>query len=333
MEKWRNRILLGLRVLGTLFCSVLAWKFYRIGYGYGVEAWSSARAFSFLKDWLPAVVGVAVGVVPGSDWDQKMKTRYRVAVVVVGFIYSAVLYRAQTLSDSESTKQLTVAVGTAVSQANDHSDKQFDKVTKGVEGVDQKLSDTTVSLTTDIQRTDDAIHETSDRLDSSIGRVGKPVPPERPKLAFSLWRDGLTQVEFPLESESLQPNADGTFNVQFVLKNVSPTVAEGIEVWVQVCDQCAFATEPNSFDSPKGGPAQIRHKVIQRLNSGAAILEGNVFDVKINDPAITTFPVLFKYTCTTCEGISQPKQFWITKAFGLKPVLPAPASVIQGLRR
>jgi len=312
MEKSRSRILFGLRVLGALFVVFLAWKFFRVGYGYGVEAWSSARAFSFLKDWLPAVVGVMVGVVPGSEWEHKMKTRYRISIVIVGFIYSGILYRSQTLSDTDSTKQLRDAIGSAVTQANAHSDEQFGKVTDKVDGVDGKVSkvgsalaDTATALSADIQRTADAIQKTSDRLDTSIGKVGKPDPPIPAKLVFSLYEVTAT-IDKPALYKTVAPDQDGNYAVNWTFANSSESTADSIDVWIRVCDKCSFVKEPPGFEKTAGSDERVRHRMFGSINPGVSFEKMNLL-VK-SEATDGYFQVAFRYSCKTCGGKIGPDQ-------------------------
>lgn len=217
-----------LRVFGAIFILFIGWKFYRVGYQYGVAAWNSTRAFSFLKDWLPAVVGVAVGVIPGSEWERKMKFRYRVIIVIVGFVYSGVLYHAETLADTENTKQLGEAVGSAVTQANNHSDEQFNKVTQRVSSVDGKVDGIGKQLDGTTTTISQNLAKVTDSLGADISKVGKPDPPVPAELRFSLW-DPTATLDNPVLVQTISHDANGNFPVDFSFSNVSPTTAESIK--------------------------------------------------------------------------------------------------------
>ena len=289
MEKRRNWFLLALRILGAIFFVFIAWKFYRVGYQYGVAAWSSDRAFGFLKDWLPAVVGVMVGVVPGNDWERKVKNRYRVAIVLIGFIYSGVLYHAETLSNKENTKQLGEAVNQAVVKANDHSDGKF-------AGLQSEVG----TLGGQVQSLGEQLGRKLGDINTSIGKTGKPIPPEPAKLQFSLFRGGLKEEQLPLTTMSVSPDANGNYKIGILAKNISGVSAQGIEVWLEICSECSFAKEPQGFDKPMGTDDHVRHAVFQELNGGVSIVRNDI-EVKLTKPDVGFF-VQVTGTCKNCGG-------------------------------
>jgi hypothetical protein len=194
----------------------------------------------------------------------------------------------------------------AVTDANKHSDTQFQAIQQNVGGVDKKvsavgdsLSQTATSLSNDIQRTSDAIQKTSDRLDASIGKVGKPEPPIPARITFSLWTDNLSEP-FPLLARASEPDTDGNYAVDFGFVDSSESTADSIDIWVQVCDGCSFAKEPPGFEKPAGMNEHVRHRMIGSLNPGVSF-EKETISVKAPSDA-ASFAVEFRYSCKRCGG-------------------------------
>jgi hypothetical protein len=231
------------------------------------------------------------------------------------------------LSEADNTKQLTEAVNGAVDKANKHSDEQFGKVQDNVGGVDKKVSavgdslnQTATALSSDIQRTSDAIQKTSDRLDASIGRVGKPDPPELANVQFSLWQDGgIPDSEFPLEAAYVPSEPDGSYKFAFVVRNVSKVPAEGIDVWINICQTCVFAKDPEGFEKPRGIDDRTRHAAIGDLNRGVAWQQTTVY-FKGPVPWTAQADVSFSWTCKNCPPAQTTKEFLLT--LGPPPKLP-----------
>jgi hypothetical protein len=88
-----------------------------------------------------------------------------------------------------------------------------------------------------------------------------------------------------------------------MIKNISHVQAETVELWVVVCDLCAYAKEPEGFDNPPGNPKTVRHRMIAGLNPGTSV--ANTLDIKFL-PAIsgiTKIGLGFKSTCKNCGAI------------------------------
>lgn len=298
---YRLPVILG--VIGAALCALCFMA-------YGLYAyWHSTKLINFLAAWIPFVLSVLFAFVPSAkemkhEW---IKWTWRTSVVIVGFVWSVMLWHQQDLADRANTAQTQVAIQTAVNsavnEANQHSDQKFQNVESDLKGFSKTF--------------DTALKNATGDIDTNLGKVGKPEPPERSKLVFSLWRDGLTPNDFPLESEILSPEKDGSYHIAFLIKNDSAVLARGVEEWVDICDQCTFTDEPKGFDRPQGMRNSERHRSIPGLNPGVSILEGNEFNVTV--PSwIGRFPVVFKATCNTCGAVTTSKLLWITKSLSAK---------------
>lgn len=313
MEATRKRIILRIVAAAVglaIGCPILV----HFGHLYLPRVWGNLHLVNFIVAWLPAVFSILVAFIPDKDLGTRMRLTWRGILIFCGVLYSVFLWHQQDLTDRATAQQTQDAVNQAVQQANAHSDTKFDQVQRQVNGLDQSLDKTTATIGKQLDQTE------SD-LDKSIGKVGKPDPPERPNFTFSLWKDDLTADKYPLLSESLTPEPDGNFKVRFAIRNDSSVVAQGIEEWIQICDRCVFAKEPSGFDKPEGSNDRTRHRIIPTVNAGVTVIEGNEFEVKPPLPG-NRFSMIFRVTCSTCGPVQVTKEYWVIPDYSLS-VAPA----------
>lgn len=305
MEERVRKARLSLRlplVVGGIGFALCALAFMALGiYVY----WDSPKIIGFLAAWIPFAFSILIAFFPSTKemkhpW---LQWTWRATVVVLGFGGSAMFWHQEELSDRENAAQTQSAVNKAVSQANEHSDKKFNEM-------QGKVTDLGNSLTKSFS---DQMGKTETDLTSSIGKVGKPDPPERPRFTFSLWEENVKT--FPLESEVLSPDVDGSYHISFAVRNDSAVQAQGIEEWVHICDLCAFAVDPPGFDRPKGMDERERHRSIPGMNGGVTLVEGN--EIRVKAPNLSRFSMIFKVTCGTCGEVEATKEYWIVQ----KPTL------------
>lgn len=266
--------------------------------------WNSAKLINFLAAWIPFAFSVLFAFVPSAKEMKHEWTKWvwRSGVVVIGFAWSVMLWHQQDLIDQSSTNQISSAVGAAVQQANEHSDGKFGEAKRQIDELGSGLHK-------DIAQ---GLSQAEKDLGASIGKVGKPDPPEKAKLVFSLWSNNASYSNFPIESENLSPDANGIYHIQFVVKNDSSVAAQGIEVWVAICDSCEFAGEQKGFDHFAGMGERERHRSIPSMNSGTNLLEGNELTVRPKLGPRQPFAVSFRSACNTCgPEVDRSRQFWI----------------------
>ncbi len=236
---------------------------------------------------------------------RKAHVVWRILIVLFGVAWSFLLWRQMDLSAKQATDDQKRIVGDAVTQANTHSDQQFGKTQKQIDGVKDSVSDTQKDI-------DSKFDQETSTFSTDLSKVGKPDPPERPKLRFSFWKDDLPDDEFPLESMDIQPDKDGNLQVPFFVKNDSDVQAEGVEIWVYICDVCSFAKEPTGWDRPEGLGERARHKSIPAMNPGVSVRDGNTIDIKVNQEGVTQTQVMFRSVCKTCGSPETSKRFSIS---------------------
>ena len=152
--------------------------------------WNSPKLINFLAAWIPFVLSILFAFVP-SVKEMKhawIKWTWRSGVLAVGFFWSVMLWHQQDLTDQANSKQTQEAIQTAVTDANRHADEKIGGVQHQVETLGTNLGETTKEISSQLGKT-----ETD--LTNTIGKVGKPEPPEPAKLEFSLWKEGMTSKD------------------------------------------------------------------------------------------------------------------------------------------
>jgi hypothetical protein len=292
----------------------------RAVYIYWGNLWNNAHAINFLVAWIPSVLSVLVAFVPDKDLERRMRLRWRLAVIVCGFVYSFVLWHQQDLNDKANSAQTQNAIGSAVSEANKHADAQFGKVQTQVSEVKDDLGETEKILSSKVD-------QSTTTINSSLGRVGKPAPPELAKLQFSLWKEGSQSSDPPLESALLQREEDGTINVDYWFKNVSAVSAESVDIWIHICKICSFVKEPEGFEIPAGSGPHSRHRQIGSLNPGVSFQKSTVSFREDSLPTqggagVAKVGISFSYSCKNCGGATTTSDFMLR-------VLPSVGSIRQ----
>ena len=288
------------------------------------KIWANLHFVNFIVASIPTILSMLFAFVIDKDLEHHMRKRWRLSIVAVGLIYSFFLWHQQDLNDQANVKQTNDAVAAAVQTANAHTDEQFRSANQHADaqfGAVQKnvkgISDQNVALS-------QALVTATGAINTNLGKVGKPDPPVQAALNFTLWGDNVSIYQ-PLKTQYLQPDADGNFPVEFSFGDVSTASAKAIDIWVQICDSCSFAKEPQGFEHPAGGSDLVRHRHIGDLNSGIS-WEKTTLSVKA--PRSPGFQVGFRYTCENCGGkLSENQIVTITEGivgpiFQVKPVPP-----------
>jgi hypothetical protein len=169
--------LVPLRLAAGQFLACAAVVIARVVFLYWGNFWNSAHAINFMVAWIPSMLSVLVAFVPDKDLERRMRFRWRLFIMAFGFIYSFVLWHQQGLSDLAHSQQTQEAINTAVLQANDHADKQFDKTQGQITDVRKNLETTEMNLGSKVD-------QSTSTISTNIGRVAMPEPAELAKLQF-----------------------------------------------------------------------------------------------------------------------------------------------------
>jgi len=127
--------------------------------------------------------------------------------------------------------------------------------------------------------------------------VVNPPAPQQAKLQFTLLPLGPNGRITDAASATI---VNGVVTVAFTAKNIGAAQANNGQIWIQICDGCKFAAEPEGSDAPPSDPT-VRRKRFDRLHKGA------YFDsttLSIVPPAeLSSFTIAFKYACEQCAPI------------------------------
>lgn len=257
--------------------------------------WSDIRLVNFLAAWIPFVLSILLAFVPEHTMTRPKKYLWRSGVIAVGFIWSVVLWHQQVVADNTAKQDQARIVSQAVSESNQHSDGKIGQV----EG---DLQSTRADLEARIDKVPQLLTKTESDLNSSISKVGT-APVKYAQLQFEIF-DPTASV--PRMSQTISPDDNGVYTLDFGVTNVSDTAASSGEIWVHICDQCAFSEEPNGFDRPNGLDERSRHKLFQNLNPGVS-LERMTIKFKIAGGPFAFTDVFFNYSCASCGKIAPPQ--------------------------
>jgi hypothetical protein len=180
---------------------------------------------------------------------------WRIAIVGVGFLWSVLLWRQLDIAEKQSATDQKKLLDESVNKANQHSDDKFAGVKEDVGHLGDKVE------TVNKQQIElaQAFAKATGDITTNLGKVGKSDPPELAKLRVSLWKEGQSQTEEPVESETIQQNADGSVTAQFLIRNISSTEADDPDIWVVICSVCTYVKEPEGFEKAQGTAEQERH--------------------------------------------------------------------------
>ena len=278
---------------------------------YAPKIWVSVQIVNFLVNSTPTILSILFALFIDKDLEIRTKKRWKIGIVACGIIWSILLWHRQTLADKQSNEQIQNAVNSAVQKSNEHSDQKFAPLQAQVTDLGKNLDVTTKTISS-------ALNKTTTDLDRSIGKVGKPEPPESAKLQFSLWKDKMLETDFPLTSERIKPDKDGSYQIQFIIINASSVKAEGVEMWVTICNPCSYTKEPEGFDRPNGIDEHVRHKHLRDLPPGAAVFD-NIINVNTNHAPIGPIAIHFTSTCDNCKKLENTGKFFIIPDVNITP--------------
>jgi hypothetical protein len=87
-------------------------------------------------------------------------------------------------------------------------------------------------------------------------------------------------------------------HVDATLENATDVLATNISLWITLCDECTFLTEPPNSCRPDGTPANKRNLNYPRLE-GRTFLGKIPLDIRIPD-SLDRFTIAFTRVCDTC---------------------------------
>jgi hypothetical protein len=147
-----------------------------------------------------------------------------------------------------------------------------------------------------------AIKQTEEATSSDV-KAALNKPEKRAILRFSLWPKPqgdkfINKIDAPVEN--------GIVSVDFVVKNIGNAPASMALVWINICDKCKYAIEPEGSNKiPEMGDT-VRVVHFQNLPAGTWFSQ---FNLKIIPPAnFGTFTIDLNYGCEQCPPVN-PHRF------------------------
>ena len=260
------------------------------------------KLINFAAAWFPFAVSVFAAFIPDFEKAERMRPVWRIGIIAVGLAYSIILWYQQSVNISAARNDQEATIR----KSNEHTDQKFNDL-------QQHMDSETFKFTDQIKSVQDGLaglmNQMQSNLGKRIGEVGKPEPPMRAQIQFSLW--GEQTKDFPKLVETLERDSEGVFKVYWTGMNTSDVAAENLEFWIVLCEDCTYAREPEGFDKPPGTSDVVRHRMFGFLNSGVAI--GKIeTDVKISR-VYGQFVLDLKYSCKTCGKMPANPQTLIIK--------------------
>lgn len=130
-----------------------------------------------------------------------------------------------------------------------------------------------------------------------VVNVPPPAPLPKAIMRFSFWP--VRSQEGLVDSVST-PLVRGVVTVNLTAKNTSTVQADNGQIWIQLCDSCRFAAEPEGTTAVPGDQI-VRRKRFDSLHAGG------FFDsttLKIIPPdGVSSFTIALKYACERCPAI------------------------------
>lgn len=99
---------------------------------------------------------------------------------------------------------------------------------------------------------------------------------------------------------SLLPDKDGIFTVDVAIHNPSSVTVTKMDIWIDICDGCQFASEPEGFTKLVGMRDETRYKIIEVFNPDTSS-EKIVLKIRLVNRSMPYFQVGFRYSCSACE--------------------------------
>lgn len=102
---------------------------------------------------------------------------------------------------------------------------------------------------------------------------------------------------------------DGTVHVVFNLVNLTKVDALGVEVVIQICDECKYAKEPDGLTKLPGQKETERYVLLNDLHAIQAYKD---ISLDILPPSTAgRFQIAFSYRCSTCILQMEPSQAYV----------------------
>ena len=273
------------------------------------------RLTNFVAAFYPFPLSVFIAFLPDMERSERLRPVWRSGIVVLGAVYSLILWHQQSVNLAASRQDQNTVVATAVNNANAHTDQQISDVKKDMNGLSGKVEKINDNLQKSADHSDKqiadlrgAVSESLSKTEASLNKSisGIAIPSEKKaELVFSLWTESAT-LKTPVLSLPLSPDSAGVFEVPFTVGNPTANAVRNADVWIDICDGCIFAEEPEGFQKTTGTAERTRTRTVN-INPGTN-LPKMILKVKLSQP-FSGFDIALRYSCDICGNLlDRPRQ-------------------------
>jgi hypothetical protein len=153
---------------------------------------NDAHFINYLAALIPGIFSFFFGFVPDV---RDRHIGWRIGILILGVLWSVVLWRQQIATEREQNAAITGAVESAINKSNSHSDRQIAPIKEDIESLRAKVESTATreqvsslqdGLEANKSDIDSLFAKTQSTLSDRIDKVGKPDPPGKPDVSLQL---------------------------------------------------------------------------------------------------------------------------------------------------
>jgi hypothetical protein len=274
-------------------------------HGHWTDADFQDKLLNFAAVWLPFVLSIIIAFIPSAETRRRAHMRWKVCLIVAGFLTSLVMWRQQTRSMDATriereaaahaqqvaiSQAITEAVSKSVEKSSKHSDEHSEQQTAAVKK----------EMHAEIKQFADAVTGEFTKDASTIAEKAKPVPPGIAKIAFTFGPSGMANVSVKTAHAR---SVAGVVTFTFTYVNISDVTATNPQIWIRLCPLCDYAKEPDGFTKQADAVRSDRYARPGNLAPSVFITETSL-SIAIPD-TIKTFEIGFQYACDNCGHVGE----------------------------
>lgn len=267
------------------------------------------QIFKLLLDFGPATLttGIALFYLV-KDWESFKRgfLRWSVLILICLLWFFGIIntYSTDKKNDTqriEDQKRIE-ALKSAVETANKN---QADNTIQFVNAFG-RLSQKVAILQTKVETS--GLHEEADKLKTELKNTQTALIPPKARLAFTFNSKKTFKDAIPITSITL-PAKNDIIHVEFAFLNPGNITARNGKFYINICEGCEFASEPNGFNKVTGYP-KTREKKFDIVYS-KVIVENMSADIKVPS-RLSDVQVGVNYSCENCDTqLTEKDSGWI----------------------
>lgn len=222
------------------------------------------------------------------DWQSFKKRFLRLALLLL-----ILLLCIAGIFNTYFTNVANEALKASIETANKNQKDNTEQFVTAFGKLSQKLSD----LQTDVKTAD--LREEVNKLKAELVSTQKALKPPKAELAFTFVKENANNGEGSVIREITLPVKDNVIHVKYKMLNKTNVVAQKLELILQICRECEFASEPSQSTKFPGQPNTQRNILANGVYplSTSQIMSA---DIKV-PPNASSVEFGVDYRCETCE--------------------------------